>query len=137
MISVSETYCAIWVLEKSSGLLVSADFLHADLLQRGACGIPLLTGYQRARLLLVQEHLGVKENDLTATHAGNTGVREATESESALWPDRWVWTAATAPASRHSRAAGVMEDSMVTLRRGPSQDVSEIVIPLNVKINDK
>lgn len=41
-----------------------------------------------------------------------------------------------APASRHSRAADVTEECMVTLRRGPSQDVSETVIPLDVQIKD-
>lgn len=90
VITVSEAYCAIRVLEESSGLLVGADFLHADLLQRGACSIPLLTGYQRARLLLVQEHLSAEEDRLAATRAGNTGVRGAGESEPAPLPDWWV-----------------------------------------------
>lgn len=43
---------------------------------------------------------------------------------------------AMAPASRHSRAADVMEECMVTPRLDPSQDDSEIMIPLNVKIKD-
>lgn len=44
-------------------------------------------------------------------------------------PGWWLWTAATAPVSRHIRAADVVKDCMVTPRRDLSQ-----VIPLNVTI---
>lgn len=47
---------SVRVLEESPGLLVRAHFLHANLLQGGAGGVPLLAVDQRARLLLVQEH---------------------------------------------------------------------------------
>lgn len=55
-VRIPEAYRSIRVLEESSGLLVGAHFLHADLLQRGACGVPLLTGDQGAGLMLVQKH---------------------------------------------------------------------------------
>lgn len=40
-----------------------------------------------------------------------------------LSPDWGVWMAATTPASRHSRAADMVEECMVTLERDRSRDV--------------
>lgn len=39
-------HCAVCVLEEGPGLLVGAHFLHANLLQAGALGAPLLAGDQ-------------------------------------------------------------------------------------------
>lgn len=61
-------HCSVWVLEESPGLLVGAHFLHANLLQGGAVGVPLLTADQRACLLLVQEHWGKSSCDRWLIH---------------------------------------------------------------------
>lgn len=56
----SVAHCAVRVLEDAPGLLVGADFLHADLLQAGrlvtAVNVSLLTGDQGTGMLLLQEY---------------------------------------------------------------------------------
>lgn len=54
-----------------------------------------------------------------------------------LSPDWGVWTAATTPASRHSRAADVVEECMVTLKRDRSQDVDAAGINVSSFKQDK
>lgn len=61
-------HCSVRVLEESPGLLVGAHFLHANLLQGGAVGAPLLTADQRACLLPVQEHWGKSSRDRWLIH---------------------------------------------------------------------
>lgn len=49
-------------------------------------------------------------------------------------PDCWVWRATVAPASRHSRAAHVVEEEEEGMML---QGSSQLVIPLKVKVTVK